>query len=248
MEDLIKEVKNLDQSLKSMNTNSSTSLAKIFEELKEIRKSRQFLSDQHEEAKERLATAENKITQLSKENNDLTIRTCNLEKDNKLLQMAMNDLEQYSCRDCVEIKGIEYTAHESTDEIAVNVAKKMGLTLTKADISVSHRLNYQVQEHSSFHDLQDLPPKIIAKFISRNVRDNFTKNKKKKIKKEDRIYINESLTKENRQIFSNCLQYKKKHQFKYIWTKNGKTLLKKNDERKAIMISNTDDLVSNCII
>ena len=43
MEDLIKEVKNLDQSLKSMNTNSSTSLAKIFEELKEIRKSQQFL-------------------------------------------------------------------------------------------------------------------------------------------------------------------------------------------------------------
>ena len=73
MEDLIKEVKNLDQSFKSMNTNSSTSLAKIFEELKEIRKSQQFLSDQYEEAKERLATAENKITQLSKENNDLTI-------------------------------------------------------------------------------------------------------------------------------------------------------------------------------
>ena len=245
MEDLIKEVKNLDQSLKSMNTNSSTSLAKIFEELKEIRKSQQFLSDQYEEAKERLATAENKITQLS--NNDLTIRTCNLEKDNKLLQMAMNDLEQYSRRDCVEIKGIEYTANESTDEIVVNVAKKMGLTLTKADISVSHRLNYQAQEHSSFHDLQDLPPKIIAKFISRNVRDNFMKNKNK-IKKEDRIYINESLTKENRQIFNNCLQYKKKHQFKYIWTKNGKTLLKKNDESKAIMISNTDDLVSNRII
>ena len=127
MEDLIKEVKNLDQSLKSMNTNSSTSLAKIFEKLKEIRKSQQFLSDQYKEAKERLATAENKITQLSKENNDLTIRTCNLEKDNKLLQMAMNDLEQYSRRDCVEIKGIEYTANESSDEIVVNVAKKMGL-------------------------------------------------------------------------------------------------------------------------
>ena len=104
MEDLIKEVKNLDQSLKSMNTNnSSTSLAMIFEELKEIRKSQQFLSDQYEEAKERLATAENKITQLSKENNNLTIRTCNLEKDNKLLQMAINDLELYSRRDCMEI-------------------------------------------------------------------------------------------------------------------------------------------------
>ena len=161
-EDLIKEVKNLDQSLKSMNTNSSTSLAKMFEELKEIRKSQQFLSDQYEEAKERLATAENKITQLSKENDDLTIRTCNLEKDNKLLQMAINDLEQYSRRDCVEIKGYEYTANESTDEIVVNVAKKMGLTLTKADISVSHRLNYQAEEHSSFHDLQDLLPKIIV--------------------------------------------------------------------------------------
>ena len=213
------------QSLKSMNTNSSTSLAKIFEELKEIRKSQQFLSDQYEEAKERLATAENKITQLSKKNNDLTIRTCNLEKNNKLLQMAMNDLQQYSRRDCMEIKGIEYTANESTDEIVVNVAKKMGLTLAKADISVSHRLNYQAQEHSSFHDLEDLPPKIIAKFMSRNVRDNFMKNKNI-IKKEDRIYINESLTKENRQIFNNCLRYKKKHQIKYIWTKNGKTLLK----------------------
>ena len=192
MKDLIKEVKNLDQSLESMNINSSTSFAKIFEELKEIRKSQQFLSDQYEEAKERLSTAENIITQLSKENNDLTIRTCNLEKDNKLLQMAMNDLKQYSRRDCVEIKGIEYTANESTDEIVVNVAKKMGLTLTKADINVSHRLNCQAQEHISFHDLRDLPPKIIAKFVSRNVRDNFMKNKNKS-KKEDRIYINESV-------------------------------------------------------
>ena len=44
-----------------MKTNSSTSLTKIFEELKEIRESQQFLSDQYEEAKERLATAETKL-------------------------------------------------------------------------------------------------------------------------------------------------------------------------------------------
>jgi len=52
-----------------------------------------------------------------------------------------------------------------------------------------------------------------------------------------KLYINESLSKQNKRLFSSCLEYKKANRYKYIWTKNRKTFLKQGDESDVIVIN-----------
>ena len=59
----------------------------------------------------------------------------------------LNNLEQYSRRECIEINGIPCTHKESTDEIVVALAKQIGVYITTNDISVSHRLKNHCQIH-----------------------------------------------------------------------------------------------------
>ena len=58
-----------------------------------------------------------------------------------------------------------------------------------------------------------------------------------------KVYINESLSKQNKRLFSIYLEYKKANRYKYIWTKTGKTFLKQGDESDVIVISKQRDLL-----
>ena len=83
----------------------------------------------------------------------------------------MNVLEQYTCRECVEIRGIPVAAtpsEEQTNNIVTNVSKLLGMDITQNDISVSHRMP-QSQKHKGKPGL----PAIIVKFTGRDVKDNF---------------------------------------------------------------------------
>ena len=50
------------------------------------------------------------------------------------------------------------------------------------------------------------------------------------------IYINESLTKQNKKIFFFCRKYKKEHKWKYAWTRKGVSYLKEDDDSDSIKI------------
>jgi len=113
----------------------------------------------------------------------------------------LNNLEQYSRRCCLEFQGITPQPSECTDEIVVNLVKKCGINITSGDISISHRLAPPTKKYPN--------PIIIAKFNSQKLRNS---SKRMKLKNVDRtmsggskLYIKESLTKLNKQIFSAAL-------------------------------------------
>jgi len=98
----------------------------------------------------------------------------------------------------------------------VQVANKIGVTLHPSDISISHRMAPSTPTHPN--------PNIIVKFLSRKVRDSiYSKRIKLKVANASlQVFINESLTKQNRERFKKCNDFKKKvgYKYKYIWTKN----------------------------
>lgn len=79
-------------------------------------------------------------------------------------------MEQYSRRDCVEIKGIP--VNKNTDDVVIDVAKLMDVPLKSEDISISHRLPQS--KNSKYH------PIIMAKFTSRKARYMLQKLKEAK--------------------------------------------------------------------
>ncbi|CAH3179844.1 unnamed protein product, partial [Porites lobata] len=88
------------------------------------------------------------------------------------------ELEQYSRRDCLEIRGIPKNSsgmREDTNKIVIELGRKIGIELKKEDISTSHRLPSKKLYRARKVLKQDLG-----------------------FSKENRICINESLTQSNR--------------------------------------------------
>ena len=91
-------------------------------------------------------------------------------------------------------------------------------------------------------------PNIIVRFISRKTRNSVYKERKK-LKNGDagkstiqRVFINENLTKKNKQLFYLANDKRKRFGWKYIRTNNGRIHLRQNDDGKAITIRHEKDL------
>ena len=108
------------------------------------------------------------------ENKQLKTDNLNLSNNIKMNRATINNLEQYTRRECIEISGIPVQPEENTDEIVIDLGSQMGISLNHCDISVSHRLPKSGNSNSN----ANLVPKIIAKFVRRSVRDDYYKARK----------------------------------------------------------------------
>lgn len=59
-----------------------------------------------------------------------------------------------------------------------------------------------------------------------------------------KIYINESLTKENKQLLFKTKEKARDASYKYVWSKEGKIFVRKNDNSRVHRIKNEHDLVT----
>ena len=93
------DVKNISDKLdKIFNSfvDNSTSLLQLTEEIKELWKSQQFLSEQYEDMKQRLHSKDEEVKVLQDENQDLKLHVRKLEA---VTSQEVNDLEQYGRRE-----------------------------------------------------------------------------------------------------------------------------------------------------
>ena len=121
----------------------------------------------------------------------------------------------------------------------------MQVDLSAKDISVSHNLSPASESNRQ--------PTIIARFSSRRIRDAVFNNRRRlRARNNDHlkahIFINKSLIKINRRRFNQCLHFKKENNLKFIWTKNGRTYLRKDEGTPAFAIKNETDLVRHGIV
>jgi len=131
-------------------------------EIRELRKSQEFLEKQYEDVKNLLKQTYGEMVRLRSENKELQRTVRELRKTTSENQEAINSLEQYGQRECLEIKGLAWPQHESTNELVVTTAKKLNVNIKEDDISVSHQLS-KCNKHNP-------RPTIIARFCSRRVR------------------------------------------------------------------------------
>ena len=83
------------------------------------------------------------MTELVNENKSLKGKLLDTTSQLNVLKESFNELEQYSRRDCMEIRGIPEISsdtREDTNEIVVELGRKIGVDLKKEDISTSYRL------------------------------------------------------------------------------------------------------------
>ena len=59
---------------------------------------------------------------------------------------------------------------------------------------------------------------------------------------ENPIYVNESLTEKNKNLFNECVKAKKNLKYDYIWTFNGRVFMRKDSDSPALHIKNINDI------
>ena len=56
------------------------------------------------------------------------------------------------------------------------------------------------------------------------------------------IYINESLTQKNMELFKDCLKFKKDHSYRILWTNAGKIFLRRDAHSPVIPVHSFVDV------
>lgn len=221
-------------------------LLNINDDIKQLKKSNQHTED---EIGNSLNLAHVKLDS----NSDLllkqaeTIKHCmdkidKLSNENALLKKQLADLssqvddqDQYSRRNSVEIYGIPEAPNESTYEIVKNVGRALDLTITSEMIDVCHRLRKSANQTSAG---------IIVKFVRRSDKDDFLQ--KRKVKRTlnaghigfntgEPIYVNQSLSVNRRSVFALARRVKREKGFAYLWIdKVGNIKLRKKESDKYV--------------
>lgn len=222
------------------------------DKIEKLEESIAFLSKEYDDFKPKLKDLEVINSNLTEENRCLKAELQNATNSIMMIKQDLNNAEQYSRRDCLELRGIPVQRNENCNDVVKSVGLLIGVEVKDQDISVSHRLaarsNNTSRAGSSRND-----PAIIVKFVRRDVRDKFYTSRKylrdKSTKDigltrvaEHKIYIGESLTQHNRKLFNLCLEKKKQLNYKFIWTSVGRTLIRKDESSPVISISEIKDL------
>jgi regulator of replication initiation timing len=141
----------------------------------------------------------------------------------KSLEQQLDDADQYSRINCLEINGIPETKNEDVTEIIKTIGNTLGVTVSAEDIDACHRLGLKQEGRKRG---------IIVKFVRRHVKEEVLR--KRKIKRNlntsdigmssgpaEIVYINESLSPARRKVLNAARAFKKEQGFTFVWVKNG---------------------------
>ena len=148
---------------------------------------------------------------LSEKNKDLEKQTIQLQIELESRSDVLEDLQQYSRRNCLIVSGAPERRNEKTDDLIKNVATKVGVEVQDQDIDRSHRLGASKPGR---------PRPIIVKFTRYNKRSELIKSRRKL--KGTSIGIQEQLTPFNQWLLGKAQELVKRCDIaKAVWSWDG---------------------------
>lgn len=156
-----------------------------------------------------------------------------------VLESKVNNQENVTISKTLEIQGIPYHSNEKAIDIVTCIAEKIDVEITKDNIDSVYRNKSKKS--------------IIVRFLQTHVRDSFFssyRNLSAMLKGSDlgfeknneKIYVNEYLLYETRNLFFQAREFKKKHSYKFVWTRNQHVFLRKTEDSSTINVKCSNDL------
>ena len=147
---------------------------------------------------------------------------------NEQLNTNLDDLEQYSRRNCLLLHGIR----ESPNEIAENVIletinNKLKLTLKPDDIDRTHRIG-QLKRKPDASNTMPKPRPFIIKFVSYRAR--FLVFRNKRLLKGSGLLVTENLTRQRNEILQDA---KHRSSVESAWSQDGRIVLLLKTKKKV---------------
>ncbi|XP_046688637.1 uncharacterized protein LOC124374476 [Homalodisca vitripennis] len=167
-----------------------------------------------------------------------------LEMEQELLEGRIEEQEQYSRRNTVEIYGVPQEKNEDVVSVVKEVGKALDMDITRSMIDACHRLGNKSGPNN-------LPPRIIVKFVSRLDKEEFLRKRRVKSSFSTRhmnlgvdqpVYINESLTLTRRKLLGEARRLKREKNYKFLWVRNGKIFLRREESARVVHVTCQADL------
>lgn len=222
--------------------------------IKDIQKSINFISEKYdiiyEENKNFLKT----LMEISKNQEELKKENISLKKHVENLQKEITNIEQkndvksqISIKNNIEIKGVPENPNIDDKEITKKILKQIGINTEKEDIIEIKRTESKNENIIKIKlKNEDIKKKILEKskqyFRNNGKLTTYELNLKGN---QNIIYVNEELTPKTKYLFGKTKELKK-NSFKFIWIKNGKIFVRKNEEERIIHI-NTEETLKQLI-
>ena len=205
---LVCSLRNIEAQVKDLfkvNEETKISQIKVTESLDALSKKIDELETEIKNKDEKIQLLENRVEILKEEK----------ESQGK----EIDDLEQYSRRNCLLLHGVVETNAECTDDIIIKTcAEELGIDVKQEDLDRSHRLGKVKRNDNK-------PRPIIVKFARYAVRNKVFSNKKKL--KGKKLLITESLTVYRMKLLDEARQ---KYGVRNVWTYDGRVMYKENNE------------------
>lgn len=156
----------------------------------------------------------------------------------------VEQINQYLRRNNVEIQNVPEFQKEDIYSVVTKIGNAIGFELNKCDIDIAHRIP---------STNRSLPRPIIVKFVNRWRKQEFMAAKKnvRQISSaaigfnasDHTIYINDHLTPRSKGLLKRAKDLRIKG-YKYVWPREGKIYVRKDDHSNVILVKNIDDIVN----
>lgn len=237
----------MNAKLDSVRASISMDINKTIEDLKkDFTRTTDFLSSQISDVVTGYKSLANRIQVLESENYHLKDEISILKKDTispvegqslketiSKLQIELNDREQESLANDVEIGGIPEFQSESAVHLVTTVATKFGVTLEMRDVVSANRVGVPGASPRG-------PRRIVVRLARRVVRDDLLRAARARRNttsgglglpehEPKQLYVVERLTKANRILFAKAREARAEAGWRFVWTKDGRILARKSE-------------------
>lgn len=157
------------------------------------------------------------------------------------LRNEINDHEQSTLINDIEISGIPEFEGESLSHIALAVAKKLAVDIDERDLVCAMRVGSRlIPSHIPETQHQQRPRPIVIRLARRDLRDDFLKNARVRRGATTgdlglpphnirTFYVNERLTKRNRVLLAKARERGRNLHWKFVWSKEGRIFARRSD-------------------
>ncbi|XP_025196170.1 uncharacterized protein LOC112595249 [Melanaphis sacchari] len=203
------------------------------ESFKNLVDSVNFMSDKFDTFGSQIQELVISINTMREENRILKEQNNNLRNDINFLQKRMNNLEQKTLDNFVEIIGVPEISNENCKKTVEKIATSLKL---KIEVVNAFRVHSKIKTR---------PSKIVAELtMKQNKKEMIELSRKTKLTgsnvdadwKNNAIYVNDNLTQFNRNLFFKTKTFARESGYRYVWFKDTKLFIKKNDNSKAFLV------------
>lgn len=170
------------------------------------------------------------------------------------LRRELNDRDQLLLANDLEISNLPETNSENLIHTVKLIATKLGMNIEERDIvSVDRIGGRQINVTSAAGAVDARPRLVVVRLARRDLRDELMRSARVRRGANTgdldmsgpprKFYINERLTKLNRQLFRRTREAGQRLGWQYVWTKHGRILARHKPGDKASLIRNEADLL-----